>query len=47
MLIGDSGCLGQLANFDEIKTGILMDMMTLSVPMRVGSVHQSFWGGVN
>lgn len=47
MLIGDSGCLGQLVNFDEINKEMVMDMMTLSRSRQVGSVQQSFWGGVN
>ena len=28
-LIGDSGCLGQLVNFDEIKTGMAMEITAL------------------
>jgi hypothetical protein len=34
-------------NFDEIKNGIAMEMMRLSRSRQVGSVQQSFWGGVN
>ena len=34
-------------NFHEIKTGMMMEMMRLSRSREVGSVQQSFWGGVN
>ena len=34
-------------NFDEIKTGMAMEMMRLSRLWQVGSVQDSFWGGVN